>query len=161
VRFILTPWNKKRNSKSKLKTASANFHRKIENKLIWLPTNYSRQSKESKIYRLISKDNDQDPFEINRMSIERESKKRSDKFDRIQTTIERCKESTQIYKFHLQRIQINWNKVNSKANIKESTKINEVWIDRKIPKRNQKSSIRDTTRSKNKAKKQSTSGITK
>ncbi len=146
-RFILILWNKKRKSNSKLKTASANFHRKIENKLIWLPTNYSRQSKESKIYRLISKDNDQDPFEVNRMSIERESKKRSEKFDRVQTTIEKAKNQPK-YKLHLLRIQINWNKVNSKANNGKTFEINEVWIERNSQKKSEKFDKRHDSKQK-------------
>ncbi len=71
------------------------------------------------------------------MSIERESKKRSEKFDRVQTTIEKAKNQPK-YKLHLLRIQINWNKVNSKENIKEPTGINEVWIERNSQKNSAK-----------------------
>ncbi len=81
------------------------------------------------------------------MSIERESKKRSEKFDRVQTTIEKAKNQPK-YKLHLLRIQINWNKVNSKANNGKTFEINEVLIERNSQKKSEKFDKRQDWRRK-------------
>ncbi len=101
--FDINKISKERSSKKK----SPKFDRDTKHRKKSQRMKLKEKLRDSFIYRLISKDNDQDPFEIKRMSIERKSKKRSEKFDRVQTTIEKKTESTQIYKLHLLRIQIN------------------------------------------------------